>query len=190
MKNQGPCKIFWSQQNFSYQKKYGFQKKCGSWKNIIWPSNKCWSRQTFGPEETVVPKNVSSEKNIGPKKWWSQKKGHCLFLYWYQINNRFESPQKHQFPKLTFVNLQINLLTCVWIIWQYFTGSGNENGTEIFGSRWGEYFWFPPLVSSGPKRELSGMKQCLKCPICPFFQPGHSVQKTATNRTVDNSLFV
>ena len=35
---------------------------------------------------------------------------------------------------------RINLLTRLWIILQYFTGKGNEKGSEIFCSRWGKYF--------------------------------------------------
>ena len=34
----------------------------------------------------------------------------------------------------------------------------------------------PDQVSRRPKREVSVMKKCVNCPICPFVQPGHNVK--------------
>ena len=43
----------------------------------------------------------------------------------------------------------------------------------------------PTATSSRHKRNLPGMKKCLKCCICPFVKEGSSVKSTSNNCTVD-----
>ena len=39
--------------------------------------------------------------------------------------------------------------------------------------------------TSRPKRNLTGMKKCNNCPICPFVKPGKTAKSTANNCCVD-----
>ena len=42
----------------------------------------------------------------------------------------------------------------------------------------------PPPPSRRPKREITGMRKCNRCPICPYINVTKTVKATASNKVV------